>query len=54
MGEPITGKGALLTQMALFWFDKLTGIVPNHLTGDDAGGVVTEAERAGDAAARCW
>ena len=24
MGEPITGKGALLTQMALFWFDKLT------------------------------
>ena len=26
MGEPITGKGALLTQMALFWFDKLTGM----------------------------
>ena len=23
MGEPIPGKGALLTQMALFWFDKL-------------------------------
>ena len=34
MGEPITGKGELLTKMALFWFDKLTGIVPNHLTGD--------------------
>ena len=23
MGEPIPGKGKLLTQMALFWFDKL-------------------------------
>jgi len=23
MGEPIPGKGALLTQMALFWFEKL-------------------------------
>ena len=34
MGEPIPGKGELLTQMALFWFDKLGGIVPNHLTGD--------------------
>ncbi|MFZ5544797.1 MAG: phosphoribosylaminoimidazolesuccinocarboxamide synthase [Pseudomonadota bacterium] len=33
MGEPIPGKGELLTQMALFWFDKLQGIVPNHLTG---------------------
>ena len=40
MGEPIPGKGALLTQMALFWFAKLDGIVPNHLTGDDPLSVV--------------
>ena len=33
MREPIPGKGALLTQMALFWFDKLGDICPNHLTG---------------------
>ncbi|EGI75438.1 phosphoribosylaminoimidazolesuccinocarboxamide synthase [Hylemonella gracilis] len=33
MGEPIPGKGELLTKMALFWFDKLGHIVPNHLTG---------------------
>ena len=46
MGEPITGKGELLTKMALFWFDKLTGIVPNHLTGDAPESVVTEAEKA--------
>ncbi len=44
MAEPITGKGALLTQMALFWFDKLTGIVPNHLTGDTPESAVTAAE----------
>ena len=44
MGEPIPGKGALLTQMALFWFDKLRGIVPNHLTGDAPESVVTPAE----------
>jgi len=45
MGEPIPGKGALLTQMALFWFKQLDGIVPNHLTGDDPLSVVTEGEK---------
>jgi phosphoribosylaminoimidazole-succinocarboxamide synthase len=44
MGEPIPGKGALLTQMALFWFDKLDGIVPNHLTGDAPESVVAADE----------
>ena len=45
MAEPIAGKGELLTQMALFWFDKLAGIVPNHLTGEAPEGVVTIAEK---------
>ncbi len=45
MGEPIPGKGALLTEMALFWFAHLQGIVPNHLTGDDPTRVVAPAER---------
>lgn len=44
MGEPIPGKGELLTQMALFWFDKLGHICPNHLTGDAPESVVTAAE----------
>ena len=44
LGEPIPGKGALLTQMALFWFDKLGNICPNHLTGDAPESVVTAAE----------
>jgi phosphoribosylaminoimidazole-succinocarboxamide synthase len=46
MGEPIPGKGELLTRMALFWFARLSHIVPNHLTGDDPESVVTAAERA--------
>ena len=44
MGEPIPGKGELLTRMALFWFDKLGHLCPNHLTGDDPLGVVTPEE----------
>jgi len=48
MGEPIPGKGKLLTQMALFWFDKLgpngANLCPNHLTGDAPESVVTPAE----------
>ena len=46
MGEPIPGKGALLTQMALFWFELLKDVAPNHLTGDDPLSVVAPAERA--------
>ena len=48
MGQPIPGKGVLLTQMALFWFDKLgpngLNICPIHLTGDAPESVVTAAE----------
>ena len=44
MGQPIPGKGALLTQMALFWFKKLEHIVPNHLTGDAPESVVAPDE----------
>ena len=44
MGEPIPGKGELLTQMALFWFEKLGHLCPNHLTGADPTSVVTPDE----------
>lgn len=44
MDDPIPGKGQLLTQMALFWFDKLKHIVPNHLTGDAPESVVAPDE----------
>ena len=48
MGEPIPGKGELLTKLSLFWFDKLgpkgLGICPIHLTGDAPESVVSAAE----------
>jgi phosphoribosylaminoimidazole-succinocarboxamide synthase len=44
MGEPIPGKGELLTQMALFWFARLSHICPNHLTGEAPESVVTPGE----------
>ncbi len=44
MGEPIPGKGALLTQMALFWFAQLGHICPNHLTGDAPESVVSPTD----------
>jgi phosphoribosylaminoimidazole-succinocarboxamide synthase len=44
MGEPIPGKGELLTQMALYWFGKLAHLCPNHLTGELPESVVTSAE----------
>ncbi len=44
MGEPIPGKGELLTKMALFWFGQLGHICPNHLTGESPESVVTPAE----------
>ncbi|NBX05098.1 MAG: phosphoribosylaminoimidazolesuccinocarboxamide synthase [Betaproteobacteria bacterium] len=48
MGEPIPGKGALLTRMALFWFDKLgpkgLNLCPIHLTGEAPESVVAADE----------
>ena len=44
MGEPIPGKGELLTQMALFWFGKLGHLCPNHLTGELPESVVNSGE----------
>jgi phosphoribosylaminoimidazole-succinocarboxamide synthase len=48
MGEPIPGKGELLTKLSLFWYDKLgpngLGICPIHLTGDAPESVVSAAE----------
>jgi phosphoribosylaminoimidazole-succinocarboxamide synthase len=50
MGEPIPGKGELLTRMALFWFDQLgpkgLNICPIHLTGEAPESVVSAADLA--------
>lgn len=44
MGQGIPGKGQVLTQLSLFWFDLLADVVPNHLTGRDPKSVVLPAE----------
>ena len=44
MNEVIPGKGRVLNQMSDFWFEKLAGIVPNHLTGIAPSSVVSAAE----------
>lgn len=48
MGEPIPGKGELLTKMALFWFAQLgpkgLNICPIHLTGEPPESVVSVEE----------
>lgn len=31
----IPGKGAVLTQLSLFWFEKLAHLVPNHIVSTD-------------------
>ncbi len=44
MKAPVPGKGRLLTEMALFWFQHLQGMVPNHLTGAAPESVVAPDE----------
>lgn len=44
MKQPVPGKGRLLTEMALFWFDKLKDVVPNHLSGAAPESVVAPDE----------
>ncbi len=40
----IPHKGAMLTQMANFWFEQLANVVPNHLTGITPESVVAPDE----------
>ncbi|HWI33911.1 MAG TPA: phosphoribosylaminoimidazolesuccinocarboxamide synthase [Lapillicoccus sp.] len=35
LDTPIPDKGAVLTQLSLWWFDRLSDIVPNHLISTD-------------------
>jgi len=42
---PVPGKGHVLTALSLFWFRKLTHVIPNHLTGVEPASVVSPGER---------
>ena len=42
---PVPDKGRILTAMSNFWFERLSYIIPNHLTGIAPESVVGEQER---------
>ncbi len=42
MPTPIPGKGAVLTQLSLFWFELLEDIVPNHVISTDVPDIVAD------------
>ncbi len=42
--EPVAGKGAVLTSVANFWFDKTEHLIPNHLTHEPLTSVLSADE----------
>jgi phosphoribosylaminoimidazole-succinocarboxamide synthase len=35
MDDPVPGKGIILTQISLFWFNAMKSVVPNHVISSD-------------------
>jgi len=42
--DPVPGKGALLTQISNFWFEKTRDIIDNHLTGIPVGDILGDPQ----------
>ncbi len=40
LNEPVPHKGAVLTQMSAFWFERLAAVIPNHCLSADADEIV--------------
>ena len=45
MNEPVPGKGAVLTAMSHFWFNKFSNLIKNHLSGEPPESAAAEGER---------
>jgi len=43
MPDPIPGKGCVLNEISLFWFDRTRHIIPNHLSNLSVASIVTDA-----------
>jgi len=43
--NPIPGKGRLLTELSVFWFKKLSHVIPNHWLDESPQDFVTDRER---------
>lgn len=44
--DPVPGKGALLTRVSNFWFEKTRDIIDNHLTGIPVGDIIADPQLA--------
>ena len=44
--DPVPGKGALLTSVSNFWFEKTQDIIDNHLTGLPVGEIIADPQLA--------
>ncbi|HEY5775663.1 MAG TPA: phosphoribosylaminoimidazolesuccinocarboxamide synthase [Xanthomonadales bacterium] len=44
--DPVPGKGALLTKVSNFWFEKTRNIIDNHLTGIPVSDVIADPQLA--------
>ena len=42
--DPVPGKGALLTKISNFWFEKTRDIIDNHLTGIPLGDIIADPQ----------
>ena len=42
MAETIPMKGAVLTQISAYWFNKLTGVVPHHMISADTDEIIAQ------------
>ena len=42
--DPVPGKGALLTKVSNFWFEKTRDIIDNHLTGIPVGDIIADPQ----------
>jgi len=42
--DPVPGKGALLTKISNFWFEKTRDIIDNHLTGIPVGDIIADPQ----------
>ncbi|MCK8517038.1 phosphoribosylaminoimidazolesuccinocarboxamide synthase [Methylonatrum kenyense] len=50
--DPIPGKGAVLTAVSTFWFERLRGLVPNHLADLRLEDVLPDADERAQVAGR--
>lgn len=53
MPNVIPGKGKLLTQLALFWFNQVRALIPNHLANIPLEEVLSDPTERAQAAGRC-